>query len=116
MYAEERKASDDAEDFQNAPLPVPDWLWRERALYTLDPPDDESKWDPTPPQMESSAVCYARILLTYPQVVKGAEQLKKGIMICREDWSESSFEESDDDDDDAKGAKRAKKPRTVNAQ
>ena len=57
MYKQDRKAADDAGLNKNAPLPVPNWLWRERALYTLAPPDDESNWDPTPEQLQSPAVC-----------------------------------------------------------
>lgn len=38
-------------------IPVPDWLWHERALYELHPPTKPEEWDPQQDALETKSVC-----------------------------------------------------------
>lgn len=91
-YNEDRADPEIREERGNKPLQVPEWLWRERALYTLDPPVDERDWDPTPEKLEAQAVCItAKCMILIRQVVEGAALLKKGIMLDTQDWRPNAF-------------------------
>lgn len=96
MYNDARGDPEIQRTRANKPLEVPEWLWRERALYVLDPPDDESDWNPTPAQMQSLAVCSDDDMRYDKKVIEGAKELKQGRMLDTSDWKLSVFGDTSD--------------------